>query len=629
MVLSKKRMFLFSSILLLILVGIYFADAFGSITRGTSFVTTTSTVSSVSGINYTELSNWTRGGKTENINFTIVLAQPAGVNGTKQLNITLPTTFSFPAAMLSNNVGFSKNATDVNITIVNTSSVFSVQVVSSNLGGNFSGTVNVFFNVTAGEGVEAVRNWTITTVANSSTQETDSGFGVLTGIDGLAPRMSNHNVTDNTNTITSFSSTQYLKYDTTNSQVGVNITLTTTDYNMDRVLLVYNNTGGSLNLVALRGLLYNSSFLNSNHAGGTTNWTVLEKAGPTGGKANVSTLDTRSELSSSAPSYVYTFNISNSTWGLGASDGLAFKYVFVVYDLFNNSEIINNSNAEFVLARDVNVPAVTLTAPTDVDIDVFGSIKYTCSGSDTSSISSCELKITKPSGATVTKNSCSEQTFTGTDTNEAGSYTVNCKVIDGVSRTSSTSSVFRTAVSTSGGDGSSGGSGSGGGSGSPGSSAENPVTAEQGATVDAGTLSTTETYTSVAKEGTVTFAVSGNSHRVKVLDVTETSATIEIASTPKQLTLNVGETKEVDVNDDTKNDLSVTLKSITNGKADLVFKTIETITPPGGETGGTTGEQPEKGVETGEETGTSLTWLWILILVVLVLVIWYFSKKKQ
>lgn len=640
MIIDKKRVFLYSSILLLILAGVYFTTivtGLGYVTRATTLATTGTAVVTVvgaqnpnyNGVNFTftELANWTRGGGSELINFTINLTGSAGFNSTAEINITLPTGYSINT---TDQYGIT-NATSLvnqaaNWTINVTSSVVSAKPSIGNL--SIGSVTNLWFAVYVTNGSEAVRNWTITIRDNSSALTTDSGFGLLTGIDGLPPRGNTTNVTDGTNLRTSFSGTQYLKYDTTSVNNGVNITLIVNDYNIDRVLLVYNGTGGSVNLTLIRNNLYTTNFTNklafSTTDGTNSTFNIQEDAFVGTGnsaKANLSDLGIRSSLTfTTAPGHVFRFNISNSTWGLGASDGTAFKYVFVVYDLYNNSEIINNSNAEYVIARDTAIPTVTLTAPSDTTIDINGPIKYTCSGSDTSSIASCSMVLTKPNGDTVTKTGCSEQTFTTTDTNGAGTNTVQCTVTDGVGRTASTSKTFSVSSATTS---SGGGGGGGSGGGSSGTTAENPVTVKTGESVDAGTLSTTETFTSVAKEGTVTFTVASGSHSVKVLDVTTTSVTIEIASTPKQLTLNIGDTKEVDVNDDSKNDLSVTLKSITDGKADLVFKSLEVSVAPSGETGGA-------GVVTEEGAKSSNTWLWVaLIVVVLVLAIWYFGRKKQ
>jgi len=663
MVLNKKRIFLYSSILLLFLVGAYFVNVVNGVgfvnripTLSTGFFTTNTTTFTPQNnsagftggysFGFTELLNWSKGGNIKLFNFTITLNSDA-IN-ISEINITLPsagftniTIYAVGGRNTSNqfgDVGGNWTLARVYNDVADSTYIATFRAVNTSSGlfpnSNLTSGVNIsmWFNAIATNHTEAVYNWTIT-LRNVSTA--DNGFGALFGVDGLAPRLNTTNVTDGTNTKTSFdSTTKYLLYDNSNPQQGINITIEIKDYNADRVLLIYNGTGGSLNLQLLRNLLGNVTFMSNFSEGSVpafpnSNFTVLSSGsggGQVGNATGLLALNRRSDVNlASAPSFVYTFNISNNTWGLGASDGTTFKYVFVVYDLYNNTEIINNSNAEYILARDVNVPSVTLKEPSDTTIGLYNPIKYTCDGSDTSGLESCTLTSTKPDGTVITKTGCgTEHTLTTTDNNNAGTYTIKCEVKDNVGRKTSKSSSF--SVSAAGGGDGSGSSGGGGGSSGGSGSSSNPVTVEKGASADAGALSTTETFTSIAKEGTVKFNVVGSSHSVKVLDITETSVTIEVASTPKQLTLNIGETKEVDVNDDTKNDMSVTLKSITDGKADLVFKIIEAVAP-----GEETGEQPkEEGIVTGEETeSSSTTWLWILIVIVAILVIWYFTKKKQ
>ena len=645
MILDKKRVFLYSSILLLILVGVYFTtivDSLGFVTRSlldTNVTTSTDTIVSSTragggnGVNYTELINWTKGGVAELISFTLNLTGATGKNATAEINVTIPSGFTLNFSAINLGIGSNSSSNGSNAIIFvdgtqNWTYNATASVLSLKPAGNLSKGAKFTFNfsIVANNNSESVVNWTISIRDNSSVVNVDTGFGIQTGIDGLAPRLNTtlgHNASDGTNTKTSLSSTQYLQSNPTSTGQGINITATFNDYNIDRVLLVYNSTGGDLNLTDIRRSINLVNFTRGQSFnttdGRNITWDVLEFY--QGAKANTTTLGTRGSFDFDfAPAYVFSFNISNNTWSSNTtSDGMKFKYVFVVYDLFNNSEIINNSNAEFILVRDVNIPSVTLTAPTDTTIDVYASIKYTCGGSDTSSLASCTTTLTKPSGDTVTKTGCStEQTFITTETNEAGTNTVKCEVKDNVGRTASTSKTFSVSAATAG-----GGGGVAGGGGGTGSSADNPVTVSSGVSVDAGTLSTTETYTSVAEEGTVTFTVSGSSHSAKVLDVTENSVTIEVSSTPQQLTLSVGETKEVDLTDDNVNDLSITLKSITSGKADLVFKALGIVAPPA------EGEAAPEGVVTGEPAKPSLTWLWILIVVVVVIAIWYFSRKKQ
>src|SRR3989344_824674 len=355
MIFNKKRVFLYSSILLLILIGVYFAtivDSLGFVTRSqlnTNVTTSTNTiVSSVragggNGINYTELINWTKGGVAETIQFTLNFTGAVGSNSTAEINVSVPSGYTLNFSSLDLNIcvgNVCSNSTApiadqaANWTSNATASVISFKPSVGNLSVGAKFAFN--FSVVANNNTEGVVNWTITTR------------------DGQ----------------------------------GVNITVAFNDYNIDRVLLVYNSTGGTLNFTLIRNSLHQVNFtrgqaFNLSDENVTFN---VEEATNCGGvrcaKANLTSLDTRGALDSDfPPAYIFSFNISNGTWSNNAtSDGQQFKYVFVVHDLFNNSEIINNSNAEFTIVRDVNNPTVTLTAPTDTTLDVYGSITYTCDG---------------------------------------------------------------------------------------------------------------------------------------------------------------------------------------------------------------------------------------------------------
>ena len=80
MIFNKKRVFLYSSILLLILVGIYysvFVEGFGAVSRNSLHTLVNATRESnatqpgIGGPDWGDLVNWTRGGGTELYVFTI------------------------------------------------------------------------------------------------------------------------------------------------------------------------------------------------------------------------------------------------------------------------------------------------------------------------------------------------------------------------------------------------------------------------------------------------------------------------------------------------------------------------------------------------------------------------------
>jgi hypothetical protein len=72
--------------------------------------------------------------------------------------------------------------------------------------------------------------------------------------------------------------------------------------------------------------------------------------------------------------------------------------------------------------------------------------------------------------------------------------------------------------------------------------------------------------------------IGGIAHTITVLSITNGSAVVEIRSTPQQVSLNIGETKEIDTDGNGKMDLSVTLNSITNGVVSLTIVPIEEST---------------------------------------------------
>ncbi len=224
-----------------------------------------------------------------------------------------------------------------------------------------------------------------------------------------------------------------------------------------------------------------------------------------------------------------------------------------------------NFSDNWTLTVDSTAPTnPSVTPPTDTNIKPRTSITYSCSGTDvTSGINQLTWTLTKPDGTVITRlagaTGIDSETFSGDDTNLAGTYSLTCKLQDRAGL-STTSSVYNFEVHFSG--GASSDSSSGGSSGSGGSkvildekTSEVTVQQEQGAVI--------------------TFTLDGsNVHTITVKEITATTVTLIIQSEPKEITLKIGETKEVDVDDDGINDISVTLNGIKNGKADITTKKL-------------------------------------------------------
>jgi len=78
----------------------------------------------------------------------------------------------------------------------------------------------------------------------------------------------------------------------------------------------------------------------------------------------------------------------------------------------------------------------------------------------------------------------------------------------------------------------------------------------------------------VSLDGEAKLMINGEEHNVKVNELNEESITIEINSEPVFATLNIGESKEIDIDGDGVNDLKVTFNGLVDGEADLTYEKI-------------------------------------------------------
>ncbi len=144
----------------------------------------------------------------------------------------------------------------------------------------------------------------------------------------------------------------------------------------------------------------------------------------------------------------------------------------------------------------------------------------------------------------------------------------------------------------------------------------------------------------LARRHRIRIKINGTSHYIGVVNITSTSAVINVSSTPQQATLLIGDEKKFDVTDDNYYDILVKLNNITNNKANLTISPIHEEIPQQ-----TTEEQQQEQQqqEQGEEETTpqeeetteksSRLWIWIIVLVIVVIVgivVFYgLSKKKK
>jgi len=305
----------------------------------------------------------------------------------------------------------------------------------------------------------------------------------------------------------------------------------------------------------------------------------------------------------------------------GTEEPIVWK--IITLDDGNNQSVIELSTNVDDRAPGVSEIERVTTSKTITYNDNTG-VEYKCSGSDANSIKEYTWTLIKPNCDEVktihTSGDGSDTiTFKESDLNRLGTHNVRCKIKDifdhysGEKTTSSTADFVVHAEVT--GTGSSGVSDGG------------------AAAISFDTDFTTANEGSIkAQQGRIkSFSFDGvTKHTITFNTVTSSSATLTIASTP--VTLNIGETKDVDVNADGTNDMSVKLNAILNGVADVTIEEIEE-----GSSKIVGEEESARGIEQGvtpkvttpiEKAG--LAWLWWLIgIIVIVALGYYFFFKKK
>ena len=293
-------------------------------------------------------------------------------------------------------------------------------------------------------------------------------------------------------------------------------------------------------------------------------------------------------------------------------------------DLFNQ---INRSGNR-IITIDTTVPVIThTTTPTDALLgDIVTLVCTATDNLDGSPVMSLELK--RPTQSSYTVLSSQAQSAYKYATIESGTHSVRCTATDYAGKSTSSTKTF--AVAGSGEGSADSGGAAGGSSGSRGSGGEvtpeEVVPEEQAkevavpiANVDTWETEGSVSYTDVSVGKLYTFEFVDATkqvanHTIEVTDVNEEQGYVIflVQSDAQEVTVLVGEGKEVDLDQDGFSDLLITVNGITAGVADVSFAKV-----------GTWREI------SGEEKGLSLR-VWVVV-AVLVLSLglgtyWYFRR---
>ena len=421
----------------------------------------------------------------------------------------------------------------------------------------------------------------------------NGGTGFNITLDGTIPQFnlssnSLFNVTDGTTTLglNKLNSTLqggspvYLKNDS-----SLNFRVTITEPNVDKVTLFWSSNGTPVTL--------NEYATRNNPRNLTLNRLVTQ----TGVNGNNSVWN---------GSFLFG---GNSSTAFSYQDNIVINFMLVVNDTAGNIRNLTNNGAGFNFTLDGLPPLISSFTLDKTRLATLNAIKATCETNDTSPVA-YTIKLTKPDGATVTKNPLDgKSTFTSLETGAAGKYTVECTVEDTVNL--KTTKTLEFSAFFEGED--------------LGISEAEEV--EKVAEVDLGRKvgeAIPEHIISGIQGESTTFTLDRViSHTLTFLEVGDTEVTLRFESTPVDVKLKIGETKPVDINQDGKNDVVVTLNSITEGNVNVIIKASEEVLPISSEEPDTTSS-----TETQKSGRTEMVLLVIVILAVIVAAYFLLKGKK-
>ncbi len=243
--------------------------------------------------------------------------------------------------------------------------------------------------------------------------------------------------------------------------------------------------------------------------------------------------------------------------------------------------------------------------------ELLETLTFTCDTSD-GNLDVVTFNVQEPGASvfsTAGKSTDGKKTFEYKETKKSGVYEVKCTASD-IAGNKTTSSIFKFRLQAD----------------DEGEAPGTPVYVKP-FNVD---FSKLESKTLAENQGRVlTVSFDGKTeHTIKFESVTSNSVTLIIASHPKTINLNVGDTKSVDVNDDGIDDVSATLTAIIDGKASVDFKKLTGAEKVAQEEGKTTTSVRQAAPPTGG-TGRSTIGIWIIVLIVVVGVIIYLVAARR
>jgi len=133
----------------------------------------------------------------------------------------------------------------------------------------------------------------------------------------------------------------------------------------------------------------------------------------------------------------------------------------------------------------------------------------------------------------------------------------------------------------------------------------------------------------ISKNERVKIKVGGSDHHIGVTEITKTTVTIQIASTPQEKTLTIGDERKFDIDNDGTYDIYAKLNDIIDDKADITMRAIsETVT-----SASESKQQNQEASAQEKQQNEKMIWtamvIGIIIAILIIGALTYFSYKKS
>ena len=312
----------------------------------------------------------------------------------------------------------------------------------------------------------------------------------------------------------------------------------------------------------------------------------------------------------------YVINGSNSTRYFWFNASVATPGNYNIAVTLTNGTGAYSYNVS-VAVNDTTAPVVTQISPTDTSSSVSIDYTFTFIVSDDSNVSNCSLFL---DGALV------NVLFNASTSSANGMTNTSLSIAPHIWSVNCTDSVGNTGASSTWGFTVNDGSANSGTGGTTGSEWTKTISVND----DQFAVGYNNLF-SVKNRARV--SVSGVSHYIGVIGLTDTQATINVSSIPQQAVFNIGDEKKFDVNGDSYYDLVVVLNSIVSSSANITISPISgeavsseientntNLNQTGQESGNGSNASGNDGLDNVEKSSNSLV-IWIVVIFVVILLI--------